>query len=273
MFYHNINNSLNLGFIEFRYYGIFFALGFIFVYFFIKNYHKYFNLKLNNSELIDYILFLTLGVIIGSRLFYCFVYYPSYFIRNPLQIIYFWRGGLSFHGGLIGTIISVFVYSKKYKKNIFALADITVFPAALALFIGRIGNFINAELVGRVTDFPFCIEYEKHDGCRHFSQIYQSLKNLVIFFTLFFLKDKKFKDGTYFGIFLVMYSSLRFFIEYFREPDKQIGYLAFDLTMGQWLNIIMFLSGLIFIIYLYKKEINFKTSRNKAKHNKQNKLK
>jgi phosphatidylglycerol---prolipoprotein diacylglyceryl transferase len=261
MFYHNLDNSLNLGFIEIKYYGMLFALGFVIAFFFIRKFHKYFNLKLTDNELVDYILYSTLGVIVGARLFYCFIYFPQYFLNNPIQIVFFWKGGLSFHGGIIGLIIAVFIYSKIYKKSFLALADVTSFPGAIALFFGRIGNFINGELIGRITNFPFCIRYEKVEGCRHFSQIYESLKNLIIFITLFYLKKKNLKNGTYSGIFLIMYSILRFFIEFVREPDKQIGYLTFGLTMGQWLNIFMFLFGVIFLLYLYKNEIHLKLKK------------
>lgn len=255
MFYHNIQNYIDLGFIHIRYYGLIYALGFILGYFFIKYFHKYFHLKLEDSEILDMILYLTLGIVIGARLFYCIFYYPSYFFKNPLQILFFWNGGLSFHGGLIGAIISGYIYSKNYNKSFFALADVVCLPTALALAFGRIGNLINGELYGRITSFPICIRYDNLEGCRHLSQIYASFKNLIIFSVLFFLKKKKFKSGTYLGIFAVMYSILRFVVGYFRAPDKQVGYLALGLTMGQWLNIIMFIFGIGFILYLYRKEI------------------
>ncbi len=266
MFYHNIQNYLDLGFVQIKYYGIIYALGFVLAYFLIKHLHSYFRLKLEESELIDLMLYLILGIVVGSRLFYCFVYAPQYFIQNPIKILYFWNGGLSFHGGFIGAIIATYMYSKNYKKNFLALTDAATLPAALALCLGRIGNLINGELIGRVTNLPFCINYKGFDGCRHPSQVYASIKNLIIFITLFSLRKKKLKTGSYSAIFIAMYSTMRFIIGYFREPDPQVGYLLLNLTMGQWLNIIMFTFGVGFLIFInrnnlikkYKKFINNK---------------
>jgi len=255
MFYHNIQNYLDLGFLQIRYYGLIYALGFIIIYFMLKYQHKYFKISLKNHELLDLIMYMILGIVIGARLFYVFIYNPVYYLKNPLDIFAIWQGGLSFHGGLIGYIIGTLLYSIKFKKNFLGITDATALPVALSLSFGRIGNFINAELIGTITNLPFCIKYKGIEGCRHPSQIYEAIKNLIIFGILFFTRKKKWKEGTYSAIFIIMYSILRFFIGFYRAPDNQLGYIFINLTMGQILNIIMFFLGIVFLIYLYKKEI------------------
>lgn len=248
MFYHNINPTLlKLGPFEIRYYGVIFVLGFILTYFIILYLIKKRDLNLTREDVVDLIFYLMIGIIIGSRLFYVLFYNLSYYLKNPFHIFAIWHGGLSFHGGLLGAIIVSYFFCKKKKINFLELADIVVIPLALALFLGRIGNFLNGELVGRVTNVPWAVKFPGYEGFRHPSQLYESFKNLFIFVILWFMKDKKLKKGTLFFTFIISYSSLRFFIGFFRAPDPQIGYL-FGLTMGQILNICMFLIGLIFII-------------------------
>jgi len=135
--------------------------------------------------------------------------------------------------------------------SFYDIADICVIPLAFGLFLGRIGNFLNSELVGRITDVPWCVKFKDYEGCRHPSQLYESFKNLVIFAVLWFIKDKKLKKGIIFWSFILMYSTLRFFIEFFRFPDEQIGFIL-GLTMGQWLNIVMFAVGIFFFIRINK---------------------
>lgn len=252
MFYNNIDPTLlRLGPFEIRYYGIIYALGFILAYFFISYLAKKRELKLTKEDIWDFLFYLIIGTIIGARLFEIIIYNPTYYFKNPLEMLALWHGGLSFHGGLIGAIIAAFIYCKKKKIQFYDLADITIIPLAFGLFLGRIGNFLNGELVGRITNLPWCVKFKDYGGCRHPSQLYESLKNLFIFSFLWFLKNKKLKKGIMFWSFILMYSVLRFFIEFFRAPDEQIGFII-GLTMGQWLNIIMFVVGLFFFIRINK---------------------
>ncbi len=248
MFYNNINPTLfELGPFEIRYYGIIYVLGFVIAYFFINYLAEERKLELGKDDVMDLLFYLIIGTVLGARLFEIFAYNLEYYMANPFEMIAIWNGGLSFHGGLIGAIIAVFLYCNKRKIGFYELADILVIPLAFALFLGRIGNFINGELVGRVTDVPWCVKFRNYSGCRHPSQLYESSKNLFMFFVLWNIRNKKLKKGVMFWSFVLMYSTLRFFIEFFRAPDSQIGFIL-RLTMGQWLNIVMFIVGIYFFI-------------------------
>ena len=251
MFYNNINPTLlKLGPFEIRYYGIIFVLGFIIAYFFINYLSKQRNLKLTKDDILDLLFYLIIGGVVGARLFEIIFYNPAYYFKNPFEMIAIWHGGLSFHGGLIGAIIAAYLYCRKKKIEFYDLADIVVIPLAFGLFLGRIGNFINGELVGRITNLPWCVKFRNYQGCRHPSQIYESFKNLVIFSILLLIKNKKLKKGILFWSFIIMYSTFRFFIEFVKDPGE-IGFIL-GLTMGQWLNIVMFIIGLFFFIKINK---------------------
>lgn len=253
MFYHNINPTLlKLGPFEIRYYGIIFALGFVIAYFFIYHLAKERKLDLTKEDVADFIFYIILGTVIGARIFEILFYNLKYYLANPLEMIAIWHGGLSFHGGLVGAALAGYLFCRKKRLSFYDLADICVIPLALGLFLGRIANFLNAELVGRITDVPWCVKFPHNEGCRHPSQLYESAKNLFIFFVLYNIRNKKLKKGILFWSFALLYSTLRFFIEFVRAPDPQLGLLLFNLTMGQWLNIIMFAVGLYFIIKINK---------------------
>lgn len=253
MFYNSIDPVLfRLGSLEIRYYGIIYALSFIIAYFMIYHLAKKGKLNLTKDDVADFVFYLLIGTVIGARVFYVVFYDPVYFINNPLMIPAVWHGGLSFHGGLVGAIVAGLIFCKKKKINFYEIADIAVIPLAFGLFLGRIANFINGELIGRITNVPWCVKFQNFEGCRHPSQLYESAKNLFMFFVLWFVYDlktkaKKLPSGFLFWLFIIMYSVLRFFIEFFRMPDEQLGFIAFDLTMGQILNIVMFLIGALFL--------------------------
>lgn len=253
MFTHTINPVLlELGPFEIRYYGLIFVLGFIIAYFLLIHLAKKRELNLNREDIADFFLYLIVGIILGSRIFYVILYNLPYYLANPLEIIAIWHGGLSFHGGLIGAVIAGFYFCKRKKIDFYEIADIIVIPLALGLALGRLGNFINGELYGRITNIPWAVKFPDAPGFRHPSQIYESFKNLLIFFTLWTIKDKKFPKGFLFWLFVIMYSALRFIIEFFRQPDEQLGFII-GLTMGQILSIVMFFVGLVFMYKIYKK--------------------
>ncbi len=248
MFYHNINPTLlRLGPFEIRYYGIIFVLAFIIAYFLINHLAKERKINLNKNDVTDFLFYLLIGVILGSRLFYVIIYNPGYFLSNPLEAFAIWHGGLSFHGGVIGAVIASLIFCKKKKLSFLELADITVIPLSIGLSLGRIANFLNGELYGRITSVPWAVKFRDAEGFRHPSQIYESLKNLLIFSVLWLIRNKNLPKGYLFSIFILMYSSLRFFIEFVRAPDPQLGFIIFGLTMGQILCVIMFISGLILL--------------------------
>ena len=200
------------------------------------------------------LLYIIIGTVLGARTLYVVVYNLPFYLSNPFEIIAVWHGGLSFHGGLIGAVIAGFYFCKRKKIDFYEIADISVIPLALGLALGRLGNFINGELYGRITNVPWAVKFPDAEGFRHPSQIYESLKNLLIFFTLWKLSDKKLPKGFIFWLFVVMYSALRFIVEFFRQPDEQLGFIGF-LTMGQVLSIVMFVIGIFFIYRVsHKKE-------------------
>ncbi len=255
MFYHNINPVLlKIGFFEIRYYGLIFVLNFVIAYFLLKKLAKIREINLNKDDIADFLLYEIIGVVLGARIVYVAVYNFLFYAANPLEIFAVWHGGLSFHGGLLGGILAGWIFCRKKNIHFLDLADITVIPLSLGLMFGRIANFINGELVGRITSVPWAVKFPDYEGFRHPSQLYESAKNLIIFITLWSIKDKKFRRGNIFLTFLMMYSALRFFVEFFRESDVQLGYLFLGLTMGQILNVVMFLISLGFLAWLSKRK-------------------
>ncbi|MEK6983936.1 MAG: prolipoprotein diacylglyceryl transferase [Nanoarchaeota archaeon] len=260
MFYHNLNPVLlELGPFQIRYYGLFYAFGFIIAYFLIAYLAKRKGLGITKDDASDLLVYEIFGIVLGARLIYVIFYNPLYYLQNPLEIFAVWHGGLSFHGGLIGAIASGFLFCRRKKIEFYDLADIAVVPVALALALGRLGNFMNAELYGRVTDLSWCIDYSKNQfvqnlpsGCRHPSQIYESIKNLAVFAALWLIKDKKLPRGFMFWSFVALYGLFRTMVEFFRQPDEQIGLIFHYFTMGQLLSIPLFLLGSYMIFRLSK---------------------
>lgn len=260
MFYHNINPVLlEIGPFQIRYYGLFYALGFVIVYFMIYHLAKRKQLSITKDDVADLMLYAIIGVVGGSRIAYVVFYNPFYYLQNPIDIFKIWQGGLSFHGGLIGAVLAVYLFCKKKKLEIYELLDLAVVPAAIGLALGRIGNFMNGELYGKITDASWCIDYSKNkfmgsipEGCRHPSQLYESVKNLLIFAALWTIKDKKLPKGFMFWTFVTLYGLFRTIIEFFRQPDEQIGYILNYFTMGQLLSFPLFLLGLYMLFRLHK---------------------
>jgi len=259
MLFHNINPVLlEIGPFQIRYYGLFWAITFIIAYFLIPYIAKRKGLGIAKDYVSDFLIYEAIGIILGARLVYVLFYNLSFYIQNPFEIAAVWHGGLSFHGGLIGAIIAAYSFCMKKKIEFYELADIVVIPAALALALGRIGNFMNAELYGRIADVSWCIDYSKNhfieglpSGCRHPSQIYESIKNLAIFSVLWFIKDKKLPKGFMFWSFITLYGLFRAIVEFFRQPDEQIGFIFGYFTMGQLLSFPLFLLG-AFMLYRLK---------------------
>lgn len=251
MFYNNIDPVLfSFGPFEVRYYGLIFLLGFIIAYFMIIYLAKERKIALKRQDIEDLVLYLAIGVIAGARVFEIVFYEPGYFFSNPLEMLKIWKGGLSFHGGLAGAVFAIAIFCKRKKIDFLEIADIIVIPASLGLVFGRIGNFLNSELVGKPTALPWGVDFKNEGIFRHPSQIYESLKNLLIFISLWSIRKKGFPKGFMFGVFVLMYSFIRFFIEFFKEPVPD--FLIFGLTMGQILSGFMFIFGVIFLVYIKK---------------------
>ncbi len=258
MFYHNIDPVLfSIGPLEIRYYGLIYALGFLIAYLFLIHFARTKRLDIKEEDVSDLLFYLLLGVVLGARVFYILFYDLSYFLQNPFQMIALWKGGLSLHCGLAGAALAIWLFCRKRKIKFYDVADALVFPVALALMLGRIGNFLNGELYGRVTEVSWCVNFSGVEGCRHPSQIYESFKNLLMFAILWLVKDQKINGrklpkGFLFWSFVILYSVFRFVVEFFRQPDAQLGFVLGALTMGQVLNILMFAVGSWFMVRLMK---------------------
>ncbi|HHE36380.1 MAG TPA: prolipoprotein diacylglyceryl transferase [Candidatus Woesearchaeota archaeon] len=255
MFFHNINPVLGtIGPLEIRYYGLVYALGFLVTYFLLRWAAKKKKIKnLTPSRADTLIIYLILGAIIGARLFLFIFYHPIELIRKPFEVLMLWHGGMSFHGGIIGVVIAGLLFCKKHKISFYELADLLVIPAAFFLFLGRIANFINGELVGIRTSVPWCVVFKDYEGCRHPSQIYEALKNLLIFFVLLFLYTKKslkkkLGQGIIFWSFVIMYGMLRFVVTFWREDPRFLG-----LSIGQYLCLLMIIIGSVALLFMRRR--------------------
>ena len=213
-----------------------------------------------NEKFDDYITYLVIGIIIGGRLGYIIFYNFSYYINNIFDIFKVWEGGMSFHGGLIGIIVASILFSKKNNQDSFLYMDLVSLVAPIGIFFGRLANFINSELYGTPTDIPWAVTFIQIDNLsRHPSQLYEAiLEGIILFIILIYFKNKNYlkKPGLISGLFLIFYSIFRFFIEFVRVPDEQLGYLIFELSMGQIISLIFLVIG---IILFYLKNENKQT--------------
>ena len=218
----------------------------------LKNNDKFFKLF---DDLITYLI---IGIILGGRAGYILFYNLEYYSNNLIEIIMIWNGGMSFHGGLLGVILATIIFSKKHKINPYIFLDLIALAAPIGLFFGRIANFINSELYGRQTDIFWSVKFINIDNIsRHPSQIYEAIfEGLILFYLLNYLSKKpNFKNPGLISLaFVIFYSIFRFGIEFFREPDPQIGYLFYELTMGQIISIVFFFLGVFF--YSLKRNAN-----------------
>ena len=244
--------------IEIRWYSLAYIFGIIIGWLLCK---KIFIKNADISEKFDdYITYLVIGMIIGGRLVYIIFYNFSYYINNFFDIFKVWEGGMSFHGGLIGIIVASILFSKKNNQDSFLYMDLVSLVAPIGIFFGRLANFINSELYGTPTDIPWAVTFIQVDNLsRHPSQLYEAiLEGIILFIILMYFKNKDYlkKPGLISGLFLIFYSMFRFFIEFVRVPDEQIGYLIFKLSMGQIISLIFFVIG---IILFYLKNENKQT--------------
>ena len=209
-----------------------------------------------NEKFDDYVTYLVIGIIIGGRLGYIIFYNFSYYINNFFDIFKVWEGGMSFHGGLIGIIVASILFSKKNNQDSFLYMDLVSLVAPIGIFFGRLANFINSELYGTPTDIPWAVTFIQVDNLsRHPSQLYEAiLEGVILFIILMYFKNKDYlkKPGLISGLFLIFYSLFRFFIEFVRVPDEQLGYLIFELSMGQIISLIFFVIGII--LFYFKNE-------------------
>lgn len=250
-----------LGPFEVRWYGLAYVLGFILVALILWRTAKRWKLDINSDAVLTVIFCGIIGIIFGARLGYVLVYGNGYYLAHPAEILAFNQGGMSFHGGLVGGLLSGIVSAKITRIPYLTLADLCCIGAPLGLFFGRCANFVNGELWGAPTDAAWGVVFGGSAGMvpRHPSQLYEALlEGLVIFIVLFALSRKMppRPRGTFLGLFLVLYGCFRFLIEFVREPDVQLGYLWGGwLTMGQVLSVPLIIVGAVVLWYAYTKKL------------------
>ncbi len=207
----------------------------------------------------DFLVWATLGVVLGGRSGYVLFYKPHEYFQNPIEIVQLWHGGMSFHGGALGVLIAMWLFCRQRSLSFLAFADIITAAVPIGLFFGRVANFINGELWGRPTDVPWAMVFPSPEAGpmpRHPSQLYEAgLEGLVLFLILFALlrwTDIRERPGALSGVFLIGYAVARIFVEFFREPDSFMGFLWFGATMGQLLSIPVLLLGLWLVAFVKK---------------------
>jgi len=243
---------VELGPIRVSWYGLMYVFGFFASYLLVRYQMKKKDFGVSKLDVENLYFYLILGLIIGARLGYVLFYDLKMYLKDPLEIIYINHGGMSFHGGLIGVLVVAILFSRKNKRSFWKIVDLFIVTAPIGLGLGRIGNFINGELYGRITQVPWGMIFPKGGPLpRHPSQLYESaLEGGVLFLILWFLKDRKLPDGGLLALFLSLYGIFRFFVELFREPDPQLGFILGPFTMGQTLSAFMIIGGMLLLAYL-----------------------
>ena len=257
MFINNFDPvAIQLFSIEIRWYSLSYILGIVLGWVVAKKFFIY-NQEIKD-KFDDYITYIILGIIVGGRLGYVLIYNFNYYFNNPLDIFKIWEGGMSFHGGILGIIFVTILFARNNKQNPFSYLDIVSLVSPIGIFFGRISNFINSELYGTTTNLPWGVKFIKIDDLyRHPSQLYEAaLEGIILFVILFYFKKKGFLKypGIISGIFLIFYSIFRFIIEFVRVPDEQLGYIIFNLTMGQIISLFFFIVGIYLINTKYETE-------------------
>ena len=252
MYIHNLNPIVfDFGILSLKWYSLAYLFGVIFGWWYGKKIILFINNKYNNNFKLDlfddYITYVIISIIIGGRLGYVLFYNLNYFISNPIEIFFIWKGGMSFHGGLLGIIAATMLFSKRRGFDKMVLLDVVSCVAPIGIFFGRLANFINGELYGKPTDLPWAVIFPLIDNFgRHPSQIYEAfLEGALLFLILnLIIKKMPYKRGVCAAAFLIFYSLFRIFSEFFREPDLQIGYIFNYVSMGSLLSFFMFCIGI-----------------------------
>jgi phosphatidylglycerol:prolipoprotein diacylglycerol transferase len=258
--------AFSVGFFSIRWYALFFVVGFFVVLAFCMRSFRPDSSGFNTKEdLVDTLLAMFIGALIGGRLGYVFLYDPAFFFESPFRIILpynaesGWTGlsGMSFHGGLIGAVLVFVFMATRRRFPLWRSADFLALAVPIALFFGRLGNFFNLELYGRVTSESWGMIFPGTwpiGALRHPSQLYEAFfEGIVLFCVLYFYRKRAEVPGGIAALFLITYAFFRFLAEYFREPDPQVGLLAGNLSLGQWLSLAMMCAGALLLVWLRKK--------------------
>lgn len=237
--------AFSFGPVQIRWYGILLAFGFFLGYHVLHFLARRQGVK---QEVIDdAFLWLIPLSIIGARLFEVVIYNPTYYLANPLKVFFIWEGGISVHGGILGAVIATFIVAKKHTVHFYDIADLYPAPFFLGAALGRIGNFINGELIGKPSTLPWAVEFSNYSGLRHPSQIYESMKNFILFGLALFVKDKSWPRGCKFWLAIGSYSILRFGVEFYKDMP---AYGIF--TVAQWISLPLMMIA-FFMFYRLKK--------------------
>lgn len=246
-----------LGPLRVHWYGVMYGLGFLLTYFIVKAQVKRRGIAMPEGDVADFIMTLIMGVILGGRLGYILFYNLKDYLAHPLEILAVWHGGMSFHGGLIGTIVAGWYFCRKHKLKFLEMADIVMVAVPLGLGLGRLGNFINAELWGRPSDLPWAMVFptDPMGLPRHPSQLYEfGLEGILLFLLMLGLSTRRPKPGVLLGTFLIGYGAIRFGLEFLRNPDPQLGFVIGNLSMGQLLSLPMVIGGIALIAWVLRRK-------------------
>ena len=246
----------SLGPLKLRWYGLMYLIGFALAWWLARVRAQRADINWSRDQVGDVIFYGAIGVILGGRLGYILFYKFNEVLVNPTVIFRVWEGGMSFHGGLIGVGIALWLFARRYKKPVFEVTDFIIPMVPLGLGFGRVGNFINNELWGKPSDLPWAVIPPDQVQALHPSQLYEAfLEGLVLFVILWIYSSRPRPVMSISALFLILYGCFRFIVEFVRSPDADIGYLAFDwLTMGQVLSLPMIILGLIMFVVAQKKQ-------------------
>ena len=248
--------ALHVGPVAVRWYGLMYLAGFVlFVVLGRWRARQSMYADWKPSDIDDMLFLGVFGVILGGRLGYVLFYKPLYYLAHPLEIFEVWHGGMSFHGGFLGVLLALVFFARRRGRSLLDVTDFVAPLCPLGLAAGRLGNFINAELVGRPTEGPWAMIFPQIDNVpRHPSQLYEfGLEGLLLFALLWLYASRPRPRGAVSGLFLAGYGTFRFIAEFAREPDNFLGFLAMGLTMGQWLSLPMIVAGVVMMTWGYRR--------------------
>ncbi len=248
---------LRLGPLQFRWYGLMYLIGLTAAYFLIKLRVSSQKQAITVEQIYDMVVYAAVGVFLGGRIGYTLFYNLPFYLENPEKILAVWEGGMSFHGGLLGTIVALWLFSRKRGIPAYTVADLAAAVTPVGLGFGRLGNFINGELYGRATDVDWCMVFPgAGPTCRHPSQLYEAgLEGLLLFTVLWLLGRTPKPPGTIFWSFITGYGLCRLIVEFFREPDQHLGLIFGPFSMGQVLSLPMIFAGAFMLALVYQRQV------------------
>ena len=248
--------AIKLGPVAVRWYGLMYLIGFVAALFLGRHRVRTRpDLGWSYKDMDDILFFSVIGVVLGGRFGYVFFYKFAEYAQDPIRMFYVWEGGMSFHGGFLGVVVAMAIFAWRRRKHWLSVTDFIAPLVPTGLGFGRLGNFINGELWGRATDVPWAVVFPAVDDLpRHPSQLYEfALEGVVLFLLLWIYSGKRRPMGAVSGLFLIGYGTLRFLVEYTREPDSFLGILAMGFSMGQWLSLPMIVAGVAMMIWAHRR--------------------